>query len=119
MNIQDNQIERSINILIVEDSIINAQVLQDFLKSEGIQNILIAATGQKALHYFSQPLDLIITDFHLPDMNGIQITEHYQKNFPKKNTPIICCSTESEKIRKKCIEAGIDDFLPKPVSPQN
>jgi len=111
-------------ILIVEDSSICAKVLQSFLESMGYSNLNVAPTGKEALKLLSsRSFDLVFLDLHLPDMSGIDFCHHYKKNYPQKNTPIICCSSSlafiSEKdLAKTCLEAGMDDFLHKPVSPE-
>jgi len=108
-----------IKILIIEDNPICASTLKSLLQSLGPFDITIASTGTEALKLFSENFYLIITDFNLPDMNGIEITKYYRTIFPKKDTPIICCSTDIEKIRRECIEAGMDDFLSKPVTAED
>lgn len=101
-------------ILIVEDNPVNVEVMKEMLNSEGFNKIFVAASGKEAIQLFSEELHLIIMDFNLPDTNGIKLTDYHRNYFPQKNTPIVCWSTDIEKIRHECIEAGVDDFLPKP-----
>ena len=109
--------EANLCVLIIEDNTINTQAIKTSLQNLGISNILIAKTGEEAIEHFSEKIDIIFMDVNLPDTSGFKLTHHYRKNFPKKDTPIICWSaTVTESQRKKCIEAGMDDFLPKPAT---
>jgi CheY-like chemotaxis protein len=104
-------------ILVIEDDPISAATLESLLRDVGFSNITITSSGKEAIKLFSKNHDLIFCDINLPDINGLELTRHFRKNFPKKDTPIICCSTDIEKHRRECIEAGMDDFLSKPLSP--
>lgn len=109
---------KTIKILIVEDDPIQRCVIKSSLENSGIFDITLAASAEEAVKLFSENFDLIITDFNLPDMNGIEVTRRYRR-FSKNDTPVICCSSDIEKIRRLCIEAGIDDFLSKPINQEN
>ncbi len=108
-----------VRILIIEDNIIKAGVLKSQLEDFGFTDITIAASGQEAIKLFSGNYYLIFLDINLPDMNGIDLTRHYRTVYPKKDTPIICCSSNADSLRRECIEAGMDDFLVTPVSSEN
>lgn len=108
-----------VRILIIEDNIIKAGVLKSQLEDFGFTDITIAATGKEAIKLFSEKFDLILLDINLPDMNGVDLARHYRTVYPKKDTPIICCSSNADSLRRECIEAGMDDFLITPVSPKN
>lgn len=110
---------RVIRILIVEDSIIKANVLQSQLEDFGFTDITIVKSGKEAIELFSENFDLIFLDINLPDMNGIDLARYYRNIYPKKDTPIICCSSKADSLRRECIEAGMDDFLVKPILPEN
>lgn len=105
-----------INVLIVEDSAICAAALKSALEEIGITNILIAHSGETAIQLFSNPFQIIFMDLNLGNLNGIKLTQIFRKVSPKKDTPIICCSSEIHLSYKECIEAGMDDFLEKPIS---
>jgi len=104
------------NILIVEDNDISGVLLQEMLKESGYTNISIAKTGKEAITLFSDNLDLIFMDINLPDTNGIELTKIFQKMHRKKDVPIICYSTDFLRREKECIDAGMVDYLPKPLT---
>jgi len=104
------------NILVVEDNLISASLLQEMLKESGYTNISIAKNGEEALELFSEKFDLILMDINLPDTNGIELTKIFQIMHRKKDIPIICYSTDFLRREKECIDAGMVDYLPKPLT---
>lgn len=107
-----------IKILIIEDNVVEAGVLQSQLEDFGFTDITIAKSGEEAIKLFSENFDLIFSDISLPKMNGIELTRYYRNIHPKRDTPIICCSSKAASLRRECIEAGMDDFLVKPIPPE-
>jgi CheY-like chemotaxis protein len=63
--------------------------------------------------------DVILMDVHMPEMNGIDATKEIRKSFGKDKQPYIVALTASvfTEERDACIEAGMDDFVSKPISP--
>jgi len=103
-------------ILIVEDNDISGVLLQEVLKELGYINVSLAKNGKEAIELFSDKLDLIFMDINLPDTNGIELTKIFQKMHRKKDIPIICYSTDFLRREKECIDAGMVDYLPKPLT---
>ena len=103
-------------ILIVEDNSISSAFLQEMLKEFGYTNTLLASNGKEAIALFSNKLDLIFMDINLPDANGIDLSKIFLKTYQKKDVPIICYSTDFLRHEKECIDAGMVDYLPKPLS---
>lgn len=108
------------NILIVEDNDINQKVLCAYLKKDNI-SLTIAKNGNEAIRcYDNSKYDLILMDIAMPEMDGIQATKNIRdkENINKKHIPIIAV-TASDLYNNKDIllEAGIDDYLSKPVDP--
>ncbi|MEM6807489.1 MAG: response regulator, partial [Bacteroidota bacterium] len=106
-------------ILLVEDNRINQKVALKMLAKLGYKADL-AANGLEALKISNLiPYDLVFMDMQMPEMDGIEaslrILERCRRY--KKNAPIIIAMTANvmEEDRRKCEEAGMQDFLPKPV----
>jgi PAS domain S-box-containing protein len=120
--------KREMRILVVEDNIINQKVTMAILKKLGYR-AEIAANGYEALQSLqSMPFDLIIMDCEMPEMDGYEATRRIrawkdsenEALRQKSNLPIIAMTAHAlEGEREKCIEAGMDDFLSKPVKPQH
>lgn len=108
----DETRDMCMKILVVEDNPINQKIAKLFLESFGY-TVDIAANGQEALEMANRDYALILMDIGLPDMDGIEITQNIrQKN---KNVPIIACTASGESYRDKCLNAGMNDFILKPI----
>lgn len=115
------QFRKKLSILVVDDNGINQKVLSSMIERYN-HSVKTASNGQEALDRVSTDLfDLIFMDIELPDMNGLDVTRHI-RDLPvprKANTPIVALTgnVASEDV-KACFEAGMNDFLGKPISPE-
>jgi CheY-like chemotaxis protein len=102
-------------ILIVEDDQDVLAILRIVLKS-GFRNcqILTAAQGRDALEILTQqPIDLMLTDFNMPNMNGVDLTKRAKAINPQLRVALITAYTTAE-IRTEAQAAGVDFFMNKP-----
>lgn len=106
-------------ILVVEDNIIAQKVAQSILTQASCY-VDIASNGQEALNFWKQNnYDLIFMDIGLPDMDGYQVTHHIRVKEIAKNrhTPIIALTAHvGAEDKQRCIEAGMNAVLSKPLS---
>lgn len=108
--------EAPMKILVVEDNPINQKVAQLFLKNLGYEAD-IAADGQQALAMFKHGYFLILMDVGLPDIDGLEITQRIRK-IERSNgghITIIAATANGESYRQMCLDAGMDDFMTKPI----
>ncbi|EXL10368.1 response regulator [Aquamicrobium defluvii] len=110
----------SIDILIAEDNEVNQMVFSQILNGLGL-SYRIASNGRTALdmHRALNPR-LILMDVSMPDMNGYEATRAIRAAEAPggRRTPIIGVTAHALKgDREKCLDSGMDDYLPKPVSP--
>ncbi len=104
-------------ILVVEDSKSQAGITRDFLERNGyavtwVQNGAGALKAVKTASY-----DVILLDLVLPDMNGNEICRWLKLNSETRGVPIIMLTVESAlKEKVASLEAGADDYLPKPYN---
>ncbi len=107
-------------ILVAEDNRINQQVIEGFLRYGGIE-VNIAKNGLEALSLIeSQHYDAVLMDIHMPEMNGIDATLSIRSQDAHKSLPIIALTagvTQAE--RETCLNCGMNDFIAKPVDPEN
>ena len=104
-------------ILLVDDDMRNAFALKRVLRLKGF-NVFIAANGRKALTFLEeQPkIDVILMDIMMPDMNGYQAIQEIRKQVRFQQLPILAVSAKATvEDRKKCLDAGANDFIAKPV----
>ncbi len=116
---EDTTVE-AMDILIVEDSDINALFLTTHLSQAG-HTTTVVTDGQQALDKLREhKYDLVFMDMHMPVMDGIDATSIWrEEEGSQQRTPIIALTANvSEDDREKCLEAGMDEFLTKPVSPE-
>jgi CheY-like chemotaxis protein len=106
-------------ILVAEDNIVNQSLVAAVLEKAGYQ-IVLAADGHEALEYFErQAFDLILMDVQMPRMDGLAATAAIRAaEKTGKHMPIVAMTAHAMKgDRELCIQAGMDDYLTKPVNP--
>ncbi len=108
-------------ILLVEDNITNQQVAQGILKKMALR-CDVAADGREAVAAIaSLPYDLVLMDMHMPTMDGLEATRAVRamsEDHPNRGVPIVAMTACAlARDREECIEAGMDDFIAKPVAP--
>jgi CheY-like chemotaxis protein len=105
-------------ILIVEDNEINLELVVSILRKEGYTT-LTAKNGEKAIKaYERMPFDLILMDLQMPVIDGFEATEKIREieKSSGKHIPIIALTAQaSEGDQEKCLEAGMDGYLSKPI----
>jgi len=106
------------NILIVDDSESIREVVKFTLENEGY-NVMIGIDGKDALPYLNgQPIDLVITDLHMPNMDGIELIRHIRTIDAYKHIPILFLTTESQVSKKmEAKDAGATGWIIKPFVP--
>jgi len=118
--LQDNLLgEKSYNILLVEDNLINQKIAKQMLAKLG-HRVEVANNGLEAISKFhEESWDLILMDVQMPEMDGLTATRairalEMEGNLPK--TPIIAMTAHAMKEdRDLCLRAGMDDYISKPV----
>lgn len=100
-------------ILLVEDDPKVSGFLSQGLGEEG-HDVVVQADGREALAAaLSKPWDIILLDFMLPGMSGVDITRELRRQ--GRDVPILMLTArDSEQDRQQCLEAGVTDFLGKP-----
>ncbi len=115
---------KNTNILLVEDNPINQEVACGILEPLGL-NIEVASNGLKALASLTEHgpnhFSLIFMDCQMPGIDGYETTRLIRRGhigFEKKDIPIIAMTANAMKgDKEKCIDAGMDDYIAKPIDP--
>jgi CheY-like chemotaxis protein len=107
------------NILLVEDNQINREVAKSLLKSVNL-SVDIAVNGQEAVNRVRiADYDLVLMDVRMPEMDGLQATQLIRDMTDKQELPILAMTANIfEDDRRACLEAGMNDFVAKPVVPE-
>jgi signal transduction histidine kinase len=118
LNISES-VKQKIRILVAEDNPINQKVAQAMLKKMGLQADVVA-NGQEAVNALcSIPYDLVLMDCQMPEMDGFKATHCIRQQGSRAlnpHIPIIAMTASTMRgDRRKCIQAGMSDFIAKPV----
>jgi CheY-like chemotaxis protein len=112
---------RGLRILVAEDNSINQLVIKSMLEKAGHQ-VDLSNNGLEALDAVMRTdFDLVIMDVNMPEMDGLTATQRIRDlPAPKSQTPIIALTANAMKgDREKFINAGMDDYVSKPIDPGN
>jgi len=102
-------------ILVVDDSEPIRQAISYMVRGWGF-NVLIGVDGNDALKHFNgTPIDLVITDLHMPNIDGIGLIEEVRKINEYSRVPILVLTTESQvSIKMRAKQAGATGWIVKP-----
>jgi PAS domain S-box-containing protein len=110
---------RGLQILVVEDNIVNQRLAEHLLRGKG-HVVTMASNGREALEILErQGFDLALVDVQMPEMDGLQLTGVIRDKEKVTGThlPIIAMTAYAMKgDRERCLEAGMDNYVPKPIN---
>lgn len=107
------------NILIVDDSPSIREAVR-FTLSEAGYSVVTSENGEDAATHLGENFDLIITDLHMPLVDGIEFIKKARGTAEHKYTPILLLTTESQSAKKQeAKEAGATGWLVKPFNQGN
>ncbi len=102
-------------ILLAEDNLINQKLAAYLFKSLGYENLVIAIDGKEAVENVTESnFDIIFMDINMPVMGGIEAAKKI-RDLGHKMPIIAMTAIEDSEIEHELKEAGIEDFIPKPV----
>ncbi len=110
---------RDEHVLLVEDNQINQMVAKELLQTMGIK-VSIANDGEQAVEMVKKEhFDVVLMDIQMPGMDGYQATSKIRQepHFDTTHLPIIAMTANAQEVdRRKALEAGMDDYISKPVN---
>ncbi len=103
-------------VLLADDNEINQQVTKEFLEKAGLI-VTIANNGKEVIEKVAQAeFDLVLMDVQMPKMGGFEATGCIRRSPRFSNLPIVAITAQAMiGDREKCIEAGMDDYITKPI----
>ncbi len=111
-------IANHLKVLIVDDHRTSRMLIRDALEQLGIKQIVFACDGEEALKAMMQtPCHIIISDFNMPKLDGIQLLKAIRSYNPTKKTPFIILTSKGDReLVMKAAQLGVNNFLAKPIT---
>jgi CheY-like chemotaxis protein len=106
--------ERPLRVLVAEDNVVNQEFASEVLKRMG-HNVVVAADGREALDRLAnETFDLVLMDVQMPDIDGLEVTRRARARGVRTKIVALTAHTRRED-RDRCIDAGMDAVLTKPI----
>jgi two-component system chemotaxis response regulator CheY len=110
----------NMKILIVDDFATMRRILKGALKQLGFKNIVEAEDGSEAITLLKkEKVDLILSDWNMPKMNGLEFLKAVRADAGLKQTPFIMVTAEGQKDNVvDAIKSGVTNYIIKPFTPE-
>jgi two-component system chemotaxis response regulator CheY len=108
----------SMKVLVVDDFATMRRIIKNVLKQIGFTHILEADDGTTALEVLKQnKIDLIISDWNMPQMNGLDLLKMVRNEEPTKAIPFVMVTAEAQKDNVlQAVQAGVNNYIVKPFT---
>ena len=106
-------------ILLAEDNLLNQEIAQELLTDEGFK-VTIANNGKEAVNLVNdENFDVVLMDMQMPEMDGLEATMKIREAFASDTLPILAMTANAgEEDRERCLKAGMDAHITKPIDPE-
>ena len=106
-------------ILLAEDNLLNQEIAQELLTDEGFK-VIIANNGKEAVNLVNdEDFDVVLMDMQMPEMDGLEATMKIRETFASDTLPILAMTANAgEEDRERCLKAGMDAHITKPIDPE-
>ncbi|WDP89820.1 MAG: response regulator [Desulfobacter sp.] len=110
--------DTSIKVLIVDDFATMRRILKNILKQLGFKNLVEADDGTTAWDVLeSQDIDLIISDWNMPKMTGLELLKKVRASAKYKTAPFLMVTAEAQKQNViEAVQAGVSNYVVKPFT---
>jgi two-component system, chemotaxis family, chemotaxis protein CheY len=107
-------------VLVVDDFATMRKIIKNVLKQISLENVVEAENGKHALDILKkEEIDLIISDWIMPEMTGIDFLKACKQDDGIKNVPFLMVTAEAQKdCIMEAIKSGVDNYIVKPFTPE-
>ncbi len=109
-----------IKILVVDDMSTMRRIIRTILNQLGYSNIEEAENGKQALARLQkEKFDFVITDWNMPEMDGLQLVKEIRADENLKSLPVLMVTAEAKKENvMEALKAGVNNYIVKPFTPE-
>jgi len=111
-------VQRRMRVLVAEDNAVNQKLVSQLLRRRGHQAVVVES-GRQAIDELTRgPYDLVLMDLQMPGMDGFEATAAIRTQEPTtlQRVPIIALTAHAmEGDRQRCLDAGMDGYVAKPI----
>lgn len=108
---------RSFTILVIDDEELVRDTIAELLQAAG-HVVLLASSGEDALAMVqAHRVDLILVDYAMPGMNGLEVVQRLKANAETSRIPIVALTAATAIVANELTQAGCIGFIPKPFEP--
>jgi two-component system chemotaxis response regulator CheY len=106
------------NVLVVDDAATMRRIVRSLLRELGIKNVREAEDGVQALEDLARmKADLVVSDWSMPNMTGIELLRAIRVNETLKEIPVLMVTAESKKENiMEAVQAGVSNYIVKPFN---
>ena len=111
----------TLKLLVVDDSSTMRRIIKNTLQRLGYEDVLEAEHGLEAWQIMDRTpdIDILVTDWNMPEMNGLELVRKVRAGRKYDNMPIIMITTEGGKAEViTALKAGVNNYIVKPFTPQ-
>ena len=111
-------VNKNMRILVVDDFLTMRRIIINLLRQLGFNNVVEAADGKQALDkVHEEEIDLIVSDWNMPNMTGIVFLKHVRADEKTKAIPFIMVTAEGKKENViAAVHAGVSNYIVKPFN---
>ena len=115
-----DSVDKAISVLVADDYAMTREMIRSILKQLGFLNVTSVEDGKKALERLAaEKFDLIICDWNMPGMSGIELLRAVKKDPRFKEIPFLMLTAEAYRENVvEAVKAGVSDYISKPFTAQ-
>jgi len=110
--------DKNMKFLVVDDFSTMRRIIRNLLRDLGCSNVVEAEDGNAALNALvASKIDFVITDIHMPGMDGMELVRQLRQNPQYKDLPVLMVTAEARKeIITEAAKVGVDGYIVKPFT---